>query len=62
MERPDFVTDEHLGYLDDLRESGVTNMYGAPPYLQEEFGMDRTESHAILKYWMDTFSDRNKGE
>ena len=26
-------------YLDDLRDSGVTNMYSAGQYLQQEFGM-----------------------
>ena len=33
VERPAFVEDKHLTYLDKLRESGVTNMYGARPYL-----------------------------
>jgi len=32
-ERPEIVTDEHLDYLDELRESGVTNMFGAGAYL-----------------------------
>jgi hypothetical protein len=27
--RPGSVHEEHLVYLDDLRESGVTNMFGA---------------------------------
>jgi len=57
MERPEIVTDEHLQYLDELRESGETNMFGAGPYLREWFGVTRSESHAILKYWMGTFKD-----
>lgn len=28
---------EYFEYLDDLRESGETNMFGARPYLQGEF-------------------------
>lgn len=48
VERPAIVTDEHLEYLDELRESGVTNMYGAGPYLVREFGVTRNESHEIL--------------
>ena len=28
-------------YLDNLRESGVTNMFGAGIYLQEEFGLGK---------------------
>lgn len=31
--RPEIVTEEHLKFLDRLRESGATNMYGASPYL-----------------------------
>ena len=31
-------------YLDDLRESGVTNMFGAGPYVQDEFGLGRREA------------------
>ena len=64
MERPEFLTDEHLEYLDELRESGDTNMYGATPYLRAEFFMDREEANAVLAYcvvvyWMRTFSERH---
>jgi len=37
MSRPNFITREHLEYLDELRESGETNMYGAARYVEEEF-------------------------
>jgi len=57
--RPDIVKEKHLAYLDDLRDSGDTNMFGAGPYLMEEFGVTRSESHEILGYWMDTFSERH---
>ena len=33
--KPDGITDSHLEYLDALRESGVTNMWGAAPVYQE---------------------------
>lgn len=59
MEKPEIVEDEHLEYLDDLRESGQTNMFGAGSYLREEFGMDGKESSTILSYWMETFSERH---
>lgn len=58
-EKPAIVTDEHLVYLDGLRESGVTNMFGAGPYLVRIFKVSRVESHEILGYWMDTFSERH---
>ena len=59
VERPAIVTEEHLEYLDDLRESGETNMYGAGPYLIEQFDVSREESYAILGYWMKTFAERH---
>ncbi len=42
-------------YLNDLRESGETNMFGAVPYLQEEFGLDQTEAREWLAIWMKNF-------
>lgn len=57
--KPSIVTDEHLDYLDNLRESGETNMYGAGPYLMRAFGVSRKESHEILAHWMKTFGERH---
>ena len=59
VERSEIVTDEHLQYLDELRASGDTNMYGAGPYLVREFSVTRGESHKILGYWMKSFSERH---
>jgi hypothetical protein len=44
-----------LDYLDELRESGETNMFGAGPYLANEFALMLPEAHAVLSYWMKTF-------
>jgi hypothetical protein len=57
-EKPDIVTQKHLEYLDGLRESGVTNMFGAGVYIQEAFGVTQQEALQILKYWMKTFDER----
>lgn len=46
-------------YLDNLRESGVTNMFGAAPYIEEEFGVTKREAKAFLVEWMETFSTRH---
>ena len=46
---------EHMEYLNELRESGETNMFGAGQYLQEEFGLDKYEARSILKQWMESF-------
>ena len=58
--RPDVLTDEMLVFLDNLRESGVTNMWGASTYVMDEF-MDLTEKEAgqVLFYWMETFGKRH---
>ena len=46
------MTPEHKKFLDELMESGRTNMYGATPYLMQEFGIDRAEARKILLEWM----------
>jgi len=54
---------EYFDYLDDLRESGETNMYGAGAYLQAEYGLDKATARKVLTKWMETFSERHpKGE
>ena len=58
-ERPKTVTDEHLTFLDELRESGATNMYGAAPWLEEAFVLDREVAREVLLYWMQSFSERH---
>jgi hypothetical protein len=50
---------ECFEYLDTLRESGVTNMFGAAPYLAEEYGLSNQMARDVHKKWMRTFS-RNK--
>ena len=54
----DFVV-EVFEYLDDLRESGVTNMFGAGRYLKEAYGFDEHVAKAFLAKWMETFGDRH---
>lgn len=46
------MTKKYKIYLDTLRESGVTNMFFATPYLMEEFGLDKHEAKKILVEWM----------
>lgn len=60
MEKPEALHDQHLEYLDTLRESGVTNMFGAAPFLKAEFSeLSKQDARQILQYWMKTFSDRH---
>jgi hypothetical protein len=60
VKMPDFVTEEHFEYLDEFRELGIANMYGAPVYVEEEFGVSKEESIQIVSYWMKTFKERQK--
>lgn len=46
------TVDERFIYLNMLRESGVTNMFGAAPHLQEAFDMGRLEARQTLLAWM----------
>jgi len=48
---------EYYVYLEELRQSGVTNMFGATPYLRKEFGLGRRESTQILANWMDNYAE-----
>lgn len=59
MDKPDFVEDEYLEYLDDLRESGETNMFGARPYLADEFDLEAKQAGKILSYWIKSFAERH---
>lgn len=63
MTKPMKCEESHLRFLDLLRESGVTNMFGAAPYLVEAYdGITLREARDILSYWMKTFSERHKEE
>jgi hypothetical protein len=47
-------------YLDVLRQSGITNMFGAVPYIQRVFPeVTRKESFTLLAEWMDNFEQRH---
>ena len=50
------VDKKYNDFLIALRDSGVTNMYGAAPYLQKEFGLNSEEAIKILANWMRSFS------
>lgn len=54
------VTEEHLTYLDGLRESGVTNMFGAGVFIEAAFGVSKANARMILDHWMRTFEERHK--
>jgi len=46
---------EMFEYLDDLRNEGITNMYGAVPYLESDMDCDKQFARDILTEWMNTY-------
>lgn len=50
------TTNKHWIFLESLRQSGETNMYGAAPYLMREFGMSRDEANTVLTDWMTNYN------
>lgn len=59
MDDTDETTLGYFQYLDDLRESGETNMFGAGAWLRAHFGLDRREAGTVLSKWMETISERH---
>ncbi len=53
LPREDYV--KVFQFLDNLRESGVANMFGAAKYVQEAFCLDSAKSRQIAVKWMETF-------
>lgn len=49
------TTQKVFEYLDGLRESGETNMFGARPYVARDFGFEKDVAGKYLSAWMDTF-------
>lgn len=42
-------------YLDRLRESGETNMFGARPYVENHFSIGAEAADKLVHAWMRTF-------
>jgi hypothetical protein len=56
-----FITTEHLEFLDELRLSGKTNMFDAVRFLRKEFpALTEFEARKVLVYWMKTFTQRHQ--
>jgi hypothetical protein len=46
---------EVYDFLHELRLSGETNMFGAAPYIAEEFAIEEKEARLWLSEWMKDF-------
>ena len=47
--------EEYFEFLDDLRETGDINMFGAAGVLVEVFDITKQEAREILSAWMKQF-------
>jgi len=52
----------YMEFLSKLRVSGKTNMFGAAPYLQAEFNLDKKEARELLAYWMGSYRNPDLDE
>lgn len=58
--RPDYVTDEHLTFLDELRKKGEVNMFLAHINLWDAFNLDKETAIFLAVYWQDTFGSETR--
>ena len=53
---------EAYTYLDNLRESGETNMFGAGSYVESEFGISKKEAKEFVLGWMKEYGKTWNGD
>jgi hypothetical protein len=51
---------EVMEFLNLLRNTGATNMFGATPYIMQEFDIPKQEASKLLVLWMDNFNEEGK--
>ena len=44
---------EIFEYLEELRQSGITNMYGAGAFLEQDFELEPPRASELLLEWFD---------
>jgi hypothetical protein len=49
----------YFEFLNELRESGQINMFGASRVLMESFGLDKEEAKEIFIAWTEQFREFN---
>lgn len=59
MDRQDEKQEEYFRFLDNLRKGGRINMFEAPFFLQDTYGLTRAEAKKIFATWAETFSQRH---
>jgi len=51
--------DDVFQFLEAVRESGVTNMFAAAPYISEHLGCDEKEARYWLMEWIESYNTGN---
>jgi len=51
------IESDVFNFIDELRESGVTNMFGATPYIANEYDIDSITAKKWLLLWMASKND-----
>ncbi len=49
-------------FLDNLRESGIVNMFAAGPYVKDAFNLSGPEARKLLTGWMQAYSKTWDGD
>jgi hypothetical protein len=50
-----YTKETYFAFLDNLRDSGKINMFGAAPVLGEVFNLTRLEAREIVQNWMEDY-------
>jgi hypothetical protein len=59
--RADYITDEMLEFLDELRESGKTSVFNRRIYLLEKFPqLSLQRALNVIAYWLQTFGEEKR--
>lgn len=51
---------KYYDYLEELKKSRKTNMYGAVGYLADKFNLHKDEARIILSEWMANYAELSK--
>ena len=47
----------YFNYLEELRQSGKVNTFGAVPYLEQEFGVSNVEAKELVTYFVKNYDE-----
>jgi len=51
----EFEVEEYFDILENLRQSGKINMFGAPRWLENQFGLTKNQARLVFKKWTETY-------